>query len=220
MMYEKLKFKNGWEMETGTMYGIGKNYAKHAREMGGEVPKDPVVFLKPPAAYVSTGSEIKLPDFSENVHHEVELVVIIGKDCMDVNADEAFDYIAGYGVGIDFTLRDLQAKAKQAGLPWTVAKGFYQSAPISEIVPAEEIKEKAPVFDLELKVNGEIRQSGSTKDMERPVDILIEYLSHVFTLRKGDVIFTGTPEGVGQIKSGDKIEAELKGFAELKINVK
>ncbi len=212
-------FTDGKKLAIGTIYCIGQNYEKHAKEMGGDVPKDPVVFIKPPAAFIPDGSAIILPDFSNNVHHEVELVVVIGKDCQSVNQSEAREYIAGYAVGIDVTLRDVQKSAKEKGKPWAVAKGFVTSAPISTIIPADEFGEDIPYFDLNLKVNGELRQSGNTQDMARPVGLLIEYLSKVFTLRKGDCIFTGTPEGVGKIQSGDKIKAELSDKVSLSINV-
>jgi 2-keto-4-pentenoate hydratase/2-oxohepta-3-ene-1,7-dioic acid hydratase in catechol pathway len=212
-------FTDGTKIEVGTMYCIGKNYEKHAKEMGGDVPKDPVVFIKPPAAYITDGSDVILPDFSENVHHEVELVVVIGKDCSNVSRDQARSVIAGYGIGIDVTLRDIQQKAKEKGHPWAVAKGFVTSAPISKIMPAEEFGNEIPFFDVKLEINGEIRQQGNTEDMARPVDLLIEYLSKVFTFRKGDCIFTGTPEGVGKINSGDKLLADLSGKVSLNINV-
>lgn len=205
-------------MPVGTMYCIGKNYAAHAREMGGEVPASPVVFLKPPAAYLPDGGVIRIPSFSELVHHEVEMVIVIGQDCANVSRAEAVQYIAGYGVGLDMTLRDVQNEAKKKGEPWAVAKGFVTSAPISAIAPAAQF-EGIPDFDLTLTVNGAIRQSGSTRMMERPVDVLIEYLSSVFTLRRGDCIFTGTPEGVGPVQSGDKLHAKLSGAATLEVTV-
>jgi 2-keto-4-pentenoate hydratase/2-oxohepta-3-ene-1,7-dioic acid hydratase in catechol pathway len=201
----------------GGFYGIGKNYAKHAREMGGVVPDEPIIFIKPPASYIQNGGTVILPGFSENVHHEVELVVVIGKDCANVSKENALDYVAGYAVGIDVTLRDIQNKAKTAGHPWAVSKGFVTSAPVSEIIPIEQTKDK--FFDIELKVNGEIRQAGTTRVMERSVETLIVYLSKVFTLRTGDAIFTGTPEGVGKILKGDQLHAELKGYVELDVSV-
>lgn len=213
------KFKNGKQLEVKTMYGIGKNYAKHAAEFGGGIPEEPIIFIKPPVCYVENGGTIKLPQMSNNVHHEVELVVIIGNDCANIKASQAGDYIAGYAVGIDVTMRDVQFKAKEKGEPWAVAKGFHTSAPISNVIPAEEFSGTIPDFDLLLKVNGELRQSSSTKFMERSIGVLIEYLSKVFTLEAGDCIFTGTPEGVGKIQSGDKIFAELSGFVSLQIDV-
>lgn len=217
-MKEYFKFTDGTKIQVGVFYGIGKNYAKHAREMGGEVPAEPIIFIKPPAAYIENGGTVRLPDFSENVHHEVELLVVIGKDCANVNAEDALEYVAGYGVGIDVTLRDIQNKAKNAGEPWAVSKGFVTSAPVSEIIPKSEVRE-VKSFDLELSVNGEIKQKSNTSYMERTVEELISYLSNVFTLRAGDAIFTGTPEGVGQIKKGDKLLAELKGFIKLNVSV-
>jgi acylpyruvate hydrolase len=213
------KFKNGQALEVRTMYCIGKNYAKHAAEMGGVLADEPIVFMKPPAAFIENNSWITLPSFSNNVHHEVELVVVIGKECNNIQEDEALDYIAGYAVGIDITLRDIQEKAKKDGHPWTVAKGFYSSAPVSEVIPSEEFNGTIPDFDLYLKVNDIVKQESSTRYMERPVGKLIEYLSKVFTLEPGDCIFTGTPEGVGPIKSGDDIYAELKGYVNLSIHV-
>jgi 2-keto-4-pentenoate hydratase/2-oxohepta-3-ene-1,7-dioic acid hydratase in catechol pathway len=153
-------FTDGTKIEVGTMYCIGKNYEKHAKEMGGDVPKDPVVFIKPPAAYISDGSDVILPDFSENVHHEVELVVVIGKDCSNVSRKEARNVIAGYGIGIDVTLRDIQQKAKEKGHPWAVAKGFVTSAPISKIIPADEFGSEIPFFDVKLEINRRYSSAG------------------------------------------------------------
>lgn len=217
-MTEYFKFTDGSTLPVGTFYGIGKNYAKHAREMGGEVPAEPIIFIKPPAAYIQNRGVILPPAFSENVHHEVELVVIIGKDCKGTDREEAMQFVAGYGVGIDVTLRDIQNKAKNAGEPWAVSKGFVTSAPVSKIVPIRETRGISD-FEIELKVNGELKQKTSTKFMERSVEELIEYLSKVFTLKAGDAIFTGTPEGVGRIQSGDKLHAELKGFVTLDVTV-
>lgn len=211
-------FSNGDTMPIGTMYCIGKNYAAHAREMGGEVPSSPVVFLKPPAAYVPNGGSVRIPAFSQLVHHEVEMVVVIGEDCDSVPRNEAHRFIAGYGVGLDMTLRDVQTEAKKKGEPWAVAKGFTTSAPLSSIIPASQFS-GIPDFDIALHVNGHLRQSGTTRDMERPVDMLIEYLSSVFTLRRGDCIFTGTPEGVGPVQHGDALRAELTGIAALEVSV-
>lgn len=218
MKNNNLVFTNGMELPVGTMYCIGQNYAKHVVEMGSAPATNPIVFLKPPAAYLEDGGTIKLPVYSNSVHHEIELVVVIGKEYSGGHIDDALDCVAGYAVGIDLTLRDIQKKAKEAGHPWAVAKGFAGSAPISKVVPIENISSEQKHFNLELKINGEIRQKGSTKDMERSVETLIEYLANIFTLRAGDVIFTGTPEGVGEIKDGDIIEAELNNFVSLKIS--
>jgi len=218
-MIKTLKFTNGTELQTGTLYCVASNYSKHAMEMGGEIPHAPAIFIKPPAAYIESRDKIRLPDMSKIVHHEVELVVVIGKECISISKEDADDYIAGYGIGIDVTMRDVQAEAKKEGKPWAVAKGFVTSAPISKIIPKSQINGNNPDFYLELKINGEIRQKGSTADMERKPDVLIEFLSKVFTLQPGDCIFTGTPEGVGQITSGDKLLADLGGLACLEVTV-
>lgn len=220
MNYAKLKIRDQGELLAGTMYCIGQNYAKHAAEMGSKVSETPTVFIKPPSAYIANGGDILLPEFSSNIHHEVELVVLIGKDCHIIEQDEAYKYIAGYAVGIDVTLRDLQGQAKKEGKPWSVAKGFYTSAPISDFIPQTKFDKEIPFFDLKLNVNNELRQSGNTSEMERTVANLVQYLASVFTLRPGDLIFTGTPEGVGPIKSGDSITANLSDYAELNVGVK
>ncbi len=214
-----LEFTNGETINIGTMFCIGQNYAKHIKEMGGIVTSDPTVFIKPPQALITDNEKIVLPDFSENVHHEVELVVVIGKDCDSVEPDEAIDYVAGFAVGIDVTLRDIQNNCKTNGKPWAVAKGFRTSAPISKIVPLNQIPSDMKYFDLELKVNGEIKQKGTTQEMERTVEELISYLSKVFSLRTGDIIFTGTPEGVGKINSGDTLTIDLSGLVSMTVLV-
>jgi len=219
MNYNVLKINDGTEILAGTMYGIGQNFAKHAIEMGSSIPENPTVFIKPPSALIVNGQNVILPDFSENVHHEVELVVLISEDCYKVEESDVYKYIAGYAVGIDVTLRDIQTQAKKEGRPWSVAKGFYTSAPISDFISQKDFGNEIPYFDLKLYVNGDLKQSGSTRDMERSVQQLVKYLAGVFTLRKGDLIFTGTPEGVGKINKGDKIRAELTRFTELNVGV-
>lgn len=218
-MNKQLNFIGGDRIPINNIFCIGKNYSKHIAEMGGDKPKDPLIFLKPNSAFIKNGENIILPSISNLIHHEVELVVVIGKSCSKISKTEAYKYIAGYAVGIDVTLRDLQKQAKINGHPWSVAKGFYTSAPISDIVPAEDFGDKIPFFDIMIKVNGEIRQQASTKDMERPVEVLIEYLSEIFTLNPGDCIFTGTPEGVGPILKGNTLHAELVNYISLDINV-
>lgn len=218
-MKYNLKFDNGNILEIGSIFCIGSNYSKHIKEMGGTKPEAPVIFLKPRAAYIENNGVIKIPYFSNLCHHELELVVVIGKHCANINKNEAYKYIAGYAVGIDVTLRDLQNSAKEKGQPWAVAKGFVTSAPISKVISSEKFDSNVPDFELKLFVNGEKRQYGNTKDMERSVPELIEYLSKVFTLNPGDCIFTGTPEGVGQIKKGDKLVAELVGFTKIELTV-
>lgn len=217
----ELKFTNGDKLRLGVMYGIGQNYAKHAREMGSTLPRgEKIMFIKPSACYMEDGGAIELPEYSNEVHHEVELVVVIGKYAKDITKEEAWDYIAGFGIGIDATLRDLQKQAKEKGLPWAIAKGFRTSGPISKIVPVSEFTKNKNDFQFELKINNEVRQIGSSLDMIYSVEELIEFLSHIFTLEPGDVIFTGTPEGVGKLNKGDKLFAELFGYVSLNIEVK
>jgi acylpyruvate hydrolase len=212
-------FTNGKSLQVGTMYCLARNYTGHAKEMQSTIPPEPAIFIKPPAAYIPSGGIIFPPKMSNLVHHELELVVVIGKECRNVHSEHARDVIAGYAVGIDVTLRDIQEKAKKGGLPWAISKGFSTSAPISEIVPAEEFGDNIPQFNLSLSVNDELRQHGTTTDMVRPVQELIEYISNIFWLQTGDCIFTGTPEGVGQIFKGDKLTAELEGFVSVSVSV-
>ncbi len=215
MIYD-LNFSDGRTMKAGTLFCVASNYSKHAKEMGTAIPTEPSIFIKPPQAIIPDGGTILLQAMSENVHHEVELVLVIGKECINVSAEEAVKYIAGYAVGIDVTMRDVQAKAKAEGKPWAIAKGFVTSAPLSQVIPVEQFT-SIPDFNLELEVNGVMKQKGRTSEMERSPAMLIEYLSKVFTLYPGDCIFTGTPEGVGKINSGDNITARLNGFAWLNV---
>lgn len=214
-----IKLTNGNTFNAGTIFCVGQNYAKHIAEMGSVAASDPVIFIKPPQAIIHNNDELILPEFSQNVHHEVELVILIGQDCENVTPEDSKNYIAGYGIGIDVTARDVQENAKKGGKPWAVAKGFVKSAPISDFIPAEEIQDNSS-FDLKLWIDSELKQSGNTKDMERTVEQLVSYLSYVFTLRKGDLIFTGTPEGVGKINTGNVIKAQLNEAINLVINVK
>lgn len=195
-------------LEIGTIYCIGRNYAEHAHELNNPVPGEPVIFIKPRSSVIHDKGSVILPPQSNDVHHEVELVLAIGKTGKNISSDQAFSYVAGYGIGIDFTARDLQQAAKEKGLPWSVAKGFDTFSPIGAFVPISEADTDKP-FTLELKVNGEVRQYGTTSDMLFPIPELISRLSRIFTLHEGDLIFTGTPKGVSRISKGDKIEAVL-----------
>ncbi|HCD53536.1 MAG TPA: fumarylacetoacetate hydrolase family protein [Balneolaceae bacterium] len=204
MNYPELK---GLGLTAHSVFCVGRNYSEHAKEMGHNVSDEPIIFLKPISALCDSGSIIELPAKSNEVHHEAELVVAIGKSGKNIPENNASTYVAGFGIGIDFTARDLQKVAKQNGNPWSVAKGFDQFAPVSTFIPftGGEI----PDFDIRLEVNGEPRQSSNTKYMIFSIPALISYLSEIFTLQKGDLIFTGTPSGVSAIQSGDKIKATL-----------
>ena len=219
-MKKYLNIADGGNIEIGTIFCIGKNYAAHAAEMNSVVPTDPIIFIKPANAYIPDGGEICIPDISKSVHYETELVVVIGKDWDGEDDSNPIDCVEGYAIGIDLTLRDIQQKAKDKGHPWAVAKGFKTSAPISTVVPKSKIENGVKFFDLSLEINGETRQAGNTGAMERDVQTLIKYIAKVFGLNRGDLIFTGTPEGVGEIHSGDKLHAELKGYVSLDVKVK
>ena len=205
-------------IRVGKIMCLGRNYQAHAAEMKAEIPESPVVFLKPSTALLSSGATIRIPQFSRDVHHEVELVVMIGKEGKFIPRHMAYEYVEGYGVGLDMTLRDVQAEAKKKGLPWSVAKGFDTSAPVSEFVPRASVRDPHDLL-LTLEVNGVLRQHGRTADMIFPIDKVIEYLSTVFTLEPGDLIFTGTPEGVARVLPGDHLHAELKTVASLDVEV-
>ncbi len=214
------QFSDDRRLPVGTLYCIGRNYARHAREMGASVPERPVVFLKPPAAYLPSGSHLRMPTFARTMHHELELVVVIGRAGADLKEEDVAAHIAGYAVGLDMTLRDLQQQAKERGEPWATAKGFAGSAPVSSVLPASRFATNAvPTFDLRLYVNGELRQQGNTASMERSVEQLVAHLSSVFTLRPGDGIFTGTPEGVGPVRPGDRLHAQLGDFTDLALQI-
>lgn len=208
------------DLEIGNIYCIGRNYVEHAHELNNEVPDEPLVFLKPTSALVFDGDQIKIPPQSSNVHHEVELVVALGKGGKNIPKKEATEHVAGYAVGIDVTARDVQQMAKEKSHPWTVAKGFDTFAPLSTFVPKDQIADPQNI-DLKISVNGETRQSDNTRLMIFPVDELIDYLSTVFTLQPGDLIFTGTPKGVSPIKRGDTIKATMNdGLICLTVTVK
>ncbi|KAI9489841.1 hypothetical protein BDB00DRAFT_840959 [Zychaea mexicana] len=187
---------------------IGRNFSEHAKELGNAVPKAPFFFLKPTSSYVANGGTVEIPTGCE-VHHEVELAVVIGKDGRDYKAAEAMDYVAGYALAIDMTARNLQTEAKNKGLPWSASKGFDTFTPISDFIPKERIADTSNV-DLWLKVNDAFRQNGNTKDMIFGIPMLLSYVSSIMKLEVGDVILTGTPKGVGPIQAGDVIQAGLK----------
>ncbi|WP_139558943.1 fumarylacetoacetate hydrolase family protein [Methylotetracoccus oryzae] len=196
---------------TPTIFGIGRNYAQHAREMGNPLPLEPVVFLKPGGSLIDSGGTIALPPQSADVQHEVEIVLLLGSGGRHLSVDQAWSAIAGYGVGIDVTARDMQRVAQAAGNPWSIAKGFDTFAPVSKFAPAACVRDPLDLR-FELTVNGEVRQSGTSADMIFSSGALVSYLSSIFTLRPGDLVFTGTPEGVGRINPGDRLVARLSDF--------
>ena len=194
---------------------IGRNYVAHAHELNNEVPSEPMVFMKPSTA-LNTSSELSIPAFTKNLHYELELVLQVGKEASSVEESQALDYIDAIGLGIDFTARDIQDKCKAKGHPWEKAKAFDNSASLSELRAIEGFKNKNIHFQL--FKNKELAQDGRSDLMIFPFEKIISYCSSFFTLQKGDLIYTGTPAGVGPVGHGDVLEAYLEG--ELLLNVK
>ncbi|KAF9344000.1 Acylpyruvase fahd1, mitochondrial [Mortierella sp. AD094] len=186
---------------------IGRNYSEHAKELGNEVPTAPFFFLKPTSSYITNGQSIEIPAGCE-VHHEVELAVIIGKDGRDILAKDADSYISGYALSLDMTARNLQEQAKKKGMPWSAAKGFDTFTPIGDFIPKEQISDHSNV-DLLLQIDGVTKQQGNTRDMIFGIPTLIENVSSIMKLEEGDVILTGTPKGVGPVLPGETITCEL-----------
>jgi 2-keto-4-pentenoate hydratase/2-oxohepta-3-ene-1,7-dioic acid hydratase in catechol pathway len=195
-------------LPVGKIVAVGRNYADHAREMGGGAADPPVLFLKPPSALVPGGGAIALPSFSREVHHEVELVVRIGRGGARLSPAAAARSVDACAVGIDLTARDLQSEAKRRGEPWAVAKGFDGAAPVSEFVAIDDVGELA-ALELALTVNGAARQRGAIAQMTLPPAELVAFVSSRFRLEPGDLIFTGTPAGVGAVHAGDVVVATL-----------
>lgn len=202
----------------GKIVCLARNYAEHARELGNETPAAPVLFMKPASSVIGDGDTVRIPPYSQECHYEVELAVLIGKECRGVSANNALEYVAGYGVAIDMTLRDVQNQLKSKGLPWEIAKGFDTSCPLSDFIPAGGVADPH-ALNLKLSVNGEIRQDGSSSDMINLIPQIIAHISAIFTLEPGDVILTGTPAGVGQVRAGDVMTAEIGTVGRLTIPV-
>jgi fumarylpyruvate hydrolase len=204
------------------IYCVGRNYADHAKEMGGTGREAPFFFMKPADAVLPIASgtvgEMRYPPRTSELHHEIELVVAIGKGGSDIKAADALDHVWGYAVGLDMTRRDLQAKAKQDGRPWSTAKGFDQSAPISPIYPIARTgpMNKAAIY---LEVNEHRRQNGDVDQMIWTIPETIEILSQYFELLPGDLIFTGTPAGVASVERGDVLRGGIEGLATISVKV-
>lgn len=206
-------------VSVGKLLCIGRNYADHAEEMRREVPDEPLVFLKPPSALIRDGGTVRLPSQSHDVHHEVELVAAIGEGGRDIPRDEALDHVSAYAVGLDMTARDLQAEAKEQGHPWSVAKGFDTFAPLGPLTDAESVGDPQDLT-LRLSVNGDVRQEAQTRDMIFPVAALVHYCSQIFTLDPGDLLYTGTPSGVGPVHNGDRLVATAAKCEPLHVSVR
>lgn len=196
------------DLPVGKAVCVGRNYAAHAKELGNEVPSEPLLFMKPATSFCSLAQPLVLPKGQGEVHHEVEMVALIGKRLHNADEEDVRFAIEGYGIGLDLTLRDVQNQLKAKSHPWERAKAFDGAAPLSGFIDARGVSVKQQL-KLSLAINGEIRQSGHTGLMLFPTFALIAYMSQHFTLQPGDVIFTGTPAGVGPLRSGDQLLMKL-----------
>jgi acylpyruvate hydrolase len=198
---------------------IGRNYAEHAKELNNPVPTVPVIFMKPDTALLKDNKPFYHPDFSQDIHHEIEIVLKVSKEGKHINEKFAAGYFDEIALGIDFTARDIQQRHKEKGLPWELAKGFDGSAPVSNFVPKSQF---ADIYNLNfnLDVNGEAKQVGNTKDLLFSFERIIAFVSQYITLKKGDLIFTGTPQGVAKVSINDRLEGYLEGEKLLDFYVK
>lgn len=202
------------------IFAIGRNYAEHIQELKNERPDEPVIFSKPDSALLRNNAPFYYPSFSNDVHYEVELVLRICKEGKNIGEKFASKYFDAIGIGVDFTARDLQQKAKEKGLPWDIAKGFNGSAPVSDAFKSVSAFKDLKDINFSLTVNGELKQQGNTSFMLFSFEYIISYLSKFFTLRTGDLIFTGTPKGVGPVKVGDVLSASVEDEKLLEFEVK
>ncbi len=198
---------------------IGRNYADHIAELKNEVPEEPVIFFKPDTAVLRNNEPFYYPEYSHDIHHEVELILRICREGKNIDKKFAGKYYDAIGLGIDFTARDLQAKAKAKGLPWTLAKGFNGSAPVSEFLPLIEFPDLGNI-NFRLEVNGVTKQEGNSGMMLHNFDSIISYISRFITLKTGDIIFTGTPAGVGPVQLGDRLEGYIEAKKLLDFEIK
>jgi 2-keto-4-pentenoate hydratase/2-oxohepta-3-ene-1,7-dioic acid hydratase in catechol pathway len=194
----------------GKVVCVGRNYADHAKELNNPVPTSPILFIKPATAVVPFSDRISIPHDQGECHHELEMSVLIGKPLHNASSNEVKAAIAGFGLGLDLTLRDLQSQLKEKSHPWEIAKSFDGACPLSPFIAPNKMADPENV-DVELQVNGTVRQQGNTADMITPLYALIAHMSRYFTLLPGDVILTGTPAGVSALQAGDELEAKLGG---------
>jgi 2-keto-4-pentenoate hydratase/2-oxohepta-3-ene-1,7-dioic acid hydratase in catechol pathway len=217
--HEFLKTDRNLILDPMKIICIGRNYAAHIEELKNEKPGQPVVFLKPDTALVKGGAPFYYPDFSTNIHHEVELVLKISKEGKYIQPQFAHRYFEEIGLGIDFTARDLQDQCKAKGLPWEIAKAFNGSAPIGDFKSVSEFSDLKNI-DFHLEINGEVKQKGNTSLMLFDFATIISYVSQFFTLKKGDLIYTGTPAGVGPVQTGDQLIGFIGNEKMLHVEVK
>ncbi|MDY0268982.1 fumarylacetoacetate hydrolase family protein [Trichloromonas sp.] len=202
----------------GKIVCLARNYSEHIKELGNAVPEKPVLFIKPASSIIGHREAVIIPTISQNCQHEVELALLIGKWGKNITAKDALGHVAGYGVALDMTLRDVQTELKQKGLPWEIAKGFDTACPLSDFVPAAEVGDPQNLR-ITLKINEQLRQDGNTAQMMLRIPEIIQAVSEIFTLEEGDVILTGTPSGVGTVRSGDRMQAEIEKVGCLEIPV-
>lgn len=216
---KSIKIKNrDIEITVGKIVCAGRNYAAHAAELGNEIPERPVLFLKPPSALIFSGENIIHPDSSQNMHHEVELVLLIGDKIKNADKHTAQKAISAFGIGFDMTLRDIQDELKKKGHPWTAAKCFDTSAAVSEFISVNDYN-LTMNEEISLSVNNVIRQKEKLNMMLFPPTALVEYISSIMTLEPGDLIYTGTPSGVGKTVRGDRLSAKLDDLLNLECSV-
>ncbi|HEY5673528.1 MAG TPA: fumarylacetoacetate hydrolase family protein [Malonomonas sp.] len=205
-------------LPVGKIVCLGRNYLDHIRELGNKVPDRAVIFCKPASSVIADGGTIEIPSYSNDCHHELELALLIGKAGKNISEQNALQHVSGYGVALDLTLRDLQDELKGKGLPWEIAKGFDTSCPLSDFVPAAQVNNPNDL-KLTLRVNGEIRQQGTTAQMMRSVEQIVAEISTFYRLEPGDIILTGTPAGVSRIQSGDQLLGEIEQVGSLQATV-
>ena len=205
-------------VKVNNIYCIGRNYVEHIAELHNETPSEPVVFLKPNNSLLNQGSIINLPAYSQSVHYECELVLLIGQDADGDTPDEITSIIAAYGVGLDLTARDVQSQLKAKGLPWTKAKGFRGAACVSDFVAASALSNPQDCT-FSLHINGVLRQQGQTSHMIYPLAAILQELATNYGLKAGDVVFTGTPAGVGELYAGDVLQLDLAQLVQAQFTV-
>lgn len=213
MKFAKIK-NSEKKYEIGKLVCVGRNYAEHAQELGNEIPEFPLVFIKPSSAVIFDDEEIVIPKFSNEVHHEAELLLLIGKKIKNATIEESEDAVIAFGVGLDMTARDVQDQLKKKGHPWTISKCFDTSAVLSDFVSKENYNLIGNEV-ITLKVNGEIKQNSSIDKMIFNWKEIVKFISHEMTLEEGDIIFTGTPKGVGKVLKDDVIETEITNIGKI-----
>lgn len=211
MNYQHYLDKKPFAYSPGKIVCVGRNYAEHAKELNNPVPSQPILFIKPATAAVNFAPQIYIPTKYGSCHHELEISILIGKTLCKANEEDVISAVAGIGLGLDLTLRDLQQQLKDKSHPWERAKSFDGACPLSHFISPNSTMNLQNLH-LQLKINGEIRQDGNSRDMLFPVAVLIAEISQWFTLLPGDVVMTGTPAGVGALQPGDKLTACLKDY--------